>query len=387
MTALVFAVLAVGALALIAGVNAWLSPLAALHLGVAAGVLPLIFAAMLHFVPVLTRTGAPGRGLAMLPWLAQALGFGVVAALAGGAPRWLLHPLALMLAGLALGLLVWMRRRARACLGAPHPGWRWYGFALVCLMLALVAVPVLLAVPSAYGALRSLHLHLNTLGFVGLAALGTLPLLLPTALGKTDPEAAHWLRRYLWPVAGSTMMLALGTALAPLNGMTLVGPLLAAGGLSLLIYPVLRLLLRWWRQFGWRVLWQDGAAASLGLALLGCIGLQVAGLLHGFALLAPRPIIFAFGAGFLLPLVLGACSQLLPVWRYPGAASPARAALRQRLVAFGAIRALLFLVAALALLCGYERLALTLVGLGFGQFLLALALGWLRRLPGTGLAR
>jgi hypothetical protein len=38
-------------------------------------------------------------------------------------------------------------------------------------------------------ALRLFHMHLNTLGLVGLAALGTLPVLMPTALGKPDPEA------------------------------------------------------------------------------------------------------------------------------------------------------------------------------------------------------
>ena len=33
----------------------------------------LIFAAMIHFVPVLTRTGEPARWVGCLPWLAQAV--------------------------------------------------------------------------------------------------------------------------------------------------------------------------------------------------------------------------------------------------------------------------------------------------------------------------
>ena len=37
------------------------SPLAVAHLAFAVGIVPLIFAAMSHFVPVLTRTGDPGR--------------------------------------------------------------------------------------------------------------------------------------------------------------------------------------------------------------------------------------------------------------------------------------------------------------------------------------
>ena len=387
LTPLVLAVLCTFVLALIAGAGGWLSPVAAFHLLVAGGILPLIFGAMLHFVPVLTRTGAPHRFFRALPWLAQGLGLGVALALQGLGPRWLLHPLATLLAGLALALIFWMRGRARACLGSPHSGWRWYGLSLACLVLALLVVPPLLAVPAAYWPLRSLHLHLNTLGFVGLAALGTLPLLLPTALGKPDPEAAHWLRRYLWPVAGSVLMLAVGTALAPLNGMALVGPLLAAGGLLLLVYPVLRLLVHWQRQFGFAGLWRDGATASLLLAVLGFVVLQVAGLLHGFQLLAPRPTILAFGPGFLLPLVLGALSQLLPVWRHPGPATPARSTLRQRLAAGGAGRALLFLAAALAILLGHELPGLVLVALGLGHFLLALGSGLRQSLPGSERAR
>lgn len=387
MTSLVFAVLATFVLALLAGAGGWLSPAAAFHLLVAGGVLPLICAAMLHFVPVLTRTGTPHRFFRALPWLAQGLGVGVALTLQGLGPRWLLHPLSTLVALLALLLILWMRGRAKACLGAPHPGWRWYVFSLACLVLALLGVPLLLAVPSTYWPLRSLHLHLNILGFVGLAALGTLPLLLPTALGKPDPESGHWLRRYLWPVAGSVLMLAVGTALAPINRLALVGSLLAAGGLLLLVYPVLRLLVHWQRQFGLACLWRDGAAASLLLAVLGLVVLQAAGLLHGFQLLAPRPTILALGPGFLLPLVLGALSQLLPVWRHPGPATQARLVLRQHLVAGGAGRALLFLVAALALLLGHDLPALGLVGLGLGHFLLALGRGLLQSLPGSERAR
>lgn len=387
MTRLVFSVLTAFILALLTGASGWLPPLGAFHLFVAGGILPLIFGAMLHFVPVLTRTGAPPTFFHYLPWLVQGAGVGVALVLAGFAPRWVLHPLALLLALASLSLLLWVVRRAKACLGAPHPGWRWYGASLICLLTALLAVPPLVSIPAAYWPLRSLHLHLNTLGFIGLAALGTLPLLLPTALGKPDPEASHWLRRYLWPVAGSILMLAIGTALAPLPGMALVGPLLAAGGLSLLIYPVVRLLLHWQRQFGVAVLIRDGAAVSLLGALLGFVLLQLAGLLHGFQLLPPRSTILAFGPGFLLPLVLGALSQLLPVWRYPGQMTPARAALRQQLAADGAGRTLVFLVAAFILLLGQELPALIMVALGLAHFLFALLRGLLQSLPGSGGAR
>ena len=78
-------------------------------------------------------------------------------------------------------------------LGAPHPGTRWYGAAMLCLFFAVSLVPVWLAKPELRTLLRLFHLHLNPLGFIGLAALGTLPVLLPTALGQPDPQAALFL--------------------------------------------------------------------------------------------------------------------------------------------------------------------------------------------------
>ena len=44
-----------------------LLPAAHVHLALAMGVMPLIFGAMQHFIPVLTRSGE-GRGLALLPF-------------------------------------------------------------------------------------------------------------------------------------------------------------------------------------------------------------------------------------------------------------------------------------------------------------------------------
>ena len=58
----------------------WGSPLAVAHLAFAVGIVPLIFAAMMHFVPVLTRTGDLDSRMARLP--NAALGFGVVTVLA-----------------------------------------------------------------------------------------------------------------------------------------------------------------------------------------------------------------------------------------------------------------------------------------------------------------
>jgi hypothetical protein len=336
------------------------SPLAVAHLAFAVGIVPLIFAAMSHFVPVLTRTGDPGRLIARLPAAAQLAGLVAVAAMQGWLPYWLLHAAAAVDLVLTAVLLNWIAGRARATLGSPHPGWRWYGAALGCLMLALLAVLLIPALPPYWKALRLFHLHLNTLGLVGLAALGTLPVLLPTALGKPDPEAASWLRRRLWLVAGGALVIATGAAV--------IWPF-AAPGAALLLVAALGLVGQWVRRFGFRAMLADGVAASLLASVVGLLLTLAAGVAHGAGLLPAYPTLLAWGAGFLLPLVTGALSQLLPVWRWPGPAIPARHLMRQKLAATSGWRALLFLAAALALQGGFDVLAGPLVAGGLLLFI------------------
>jgi len=323
-------------------------PVAVAHLAFAVGVVPLIFAAMSHFVPVLTRTGDPVPWITRLPWLAQAAGLLAVLAMQGILPYWLLYGAAAVDLVLAAVLLNWMAARARASLGSPHPGWRWYGAALGCLMLALLAILLTAIWPAYWYPLRLFHLHLNTIGLVGLAALGTLPVLMPTVLGKPDPEAAGWLHRRLWLVAGGALVVATGAAV--------VWPF-AAPGAALVLVAALGLVGQWVRRFGIRPLLADGISASLLAAVVGLLLTLAAGVAHGAGLLPARPSLLAWGAGFLLPLVSGALSQLLPVWRWPGPVTPARRLMRDKLAASGGWRALLFLLTALALLADFQRLA------------------------------
>ena len=340
------------------------SPVAVAHLAFAAGIVPLIMAAMMHFVPVLTRTGGPGRHLTRLPSLAQAIGLAVAAAMQGWLPYHVVYAGAAVDLLLAAVLLRWIVGRSRATLGSPHPGWRWYGAGLGCLILALGAVVAMPLLPGQWAALRIFHLHLNTLGLVGLAALGTLPVLLPTALGKPDPDAASWLRRQLALVAGGAVIVALGAAV--------YWPL-AVPGAALLLVAALRLAGQWIRRFGLKTLVDDGVAASLLAALGGLLLVLVAGVLHGAGLWPARPSLLAWAAGFLLPLVSGALSQLLPVWRWPGPVIPARPLMRDKLAATGGWRALLFFAAGLALLGGFQAIggALTVLALAlFGAGLL-----------------
>ena len=338
-------------------------PVAVAHLAFAVGVVPLIFAAMGHFVPVLTRTGDLSRSIRLVPNAAQAAGLLAVLAMEGLLPRWLLHLAAAADFLLAATMLSWIAGRVRSCLGSPHPGWRWYGAALGCLMLAMAVVPPLATMPGLYANLRAFHLHMNILGLVGLAALGTLPVLLPTALGKPDPEAAGWLRRRLWLVAGGAMTVAIGSAF--------LWPVAVAGA-ALVLVVTLSLAAQWWRRFGPATLLGDGVAASLLAAVVGLVMLVMAGVAHGAGVASARPAIAAWGAAFLLPLVTGALSQLLPVWRWPGPVTPARNLMRAKLAASGRWRGLLFLLAGLAIIAGQEPLAGGFAGAGLALFIIGL---------------
>ena len=340
------------------------SPLAVAHLAFAVGIVPLIFAAMMHFVPVLTRTGDLDSRMARLPNAAQ--GFGVVAVLA--MQGWLPYPLVYVAAVcdlVAAAILInWIALRVRMTLGSPHPGWRWYGVALGCLILALLSVLLIPFWQNYWQALRLFHMHLNTLGLVGLAALGTLPVLMPTALGKPDPEAASWLRRRLWLVASGALVVATGVVIA--------WPFATPGALLILVCA-LGLAGHWSRRFGLKAVLMDGVAASLFASVVGLMVSVLAGFLHGAGFLPTRPSLFGWAAGFLLPLVTGALSQLLPVWRWPGPVIPARGIMRQKLAASGGLRGALFLAAALVLILGWDRLGSGLLLAGLALFVLGLA--------------
>lgn len=313
-----------------------LSILASAHLVFALGILPLIFGAITHFVPVLTRSGPAQRGVRLAPFILQGAGLLVFFNFQGALGPGALHAAALVALLVALGFAAWLVQRARRTLGQPHPGWRWYLAAIAVLALALFVVPLMMVWPEARQSLRLIHLHLNTLGFVGLTAIGTLQVLLPTVLSGPDAEAAARLRRDLGPALAGVLALAFGAALWL--------PLALFGALCL-FYVTLRLARAWLRRYGWRTITSDGASAALGGALLGFVGLLALGVLHAVGGLAGHDAVPAFIAGFLLPLVSGALSQLLPVWRWPGPRSAARERMRAALIAGGTLRTVLFLAA------------------------------------------
>jgi hypothetical protein len=335
------------------------------HLAFAVGAMPLILAAMGHFVPVLTRSGNPPLAVMGLPLLALLGGLGVVASFAWPA-YWLrgatLSALPALVA--ALGLIVWIRNRGRSALGAPHPGLWWYPAALACLTLALLAVPAMEIFPSERVFMRLLHLHLNTLGFIGLTAVGTLQVLLPTAAARFDPDAARRLKRDLPLAVSGVLLVSVGAAWGGLPGR-----FAALTGLALWLLPLLSLAAAWGRLYRDVILTANGAAASLAWALAGLILLSLA---HGLGQSRGIKAIGAFFLAFLLPLVTGAVSQLLPIWLRPGRQDDWHAWLRTSLGRHAGLRGAAFVAAGLGWAFGW-KLAPVLALPGLVQFLLALA--------------
>lgn len=311
----------------------WL-PAALWHLVFAVGAMPMIFAAMAYFTPVLTRSPEPPRWLIAVPLAALLAGLGIVGWFAHGIePLRFLSPWLALAAALAFA--VWMVRRWRACMGRPHAGLRWYAAAIACLALGLIAVGISAFVPDHAQALRAFHLHINTLGFMGLTAIGTLQVLLPTVFGQPDPEAQARLARDLaW---------SLGGALAVAIGAAVWWPLAVPGGIAFL-WPLWRLARATVRTYGGRV-WSPGHAAPLLMAAVaGLVLTAVHGLLHGAGIARARDVMPLFLIGFLLPLVSGAIAQLLPIWLRPGMQTDFHKSQRQRLAALARPRALLLFV-------------------------------------------
>ncbi len=341
-----------------------LSPAARLHLVFAVGIMPLILGSISWFTPVLTRSGPAGASSLGAPLLGLAAGLLLLLALT----RWFqLYLVASIMALAAVAWISWwIQGRVNKSLGAPHPGLLWYRLALGALALGLCAILLGAVWPSQWLPLRRLHLHLNLLGFIGLTALGTWRVLLPTAAGFSDPQASPWLQQSWKPLTAGVLSVAIGAAWWP--PLSLIGLLLwlppLAGVIKRPIAAHRNALLQW-----------HGAPPALAGALVGLLLLLLAGAGHAMHLTSAAPAANAFILMFLLPLVTGAATHLLPLWCFADAKAHQQA-LRQRMGRYSGLRTLLFLAAGL---CGLSALdwgwALALLGLG--QFLLSIGVGLL----------
>ncbi len=310
------------------------------HVLFAVGVMPLILGAILYFVPVLTRTAAAQGAILSLPLTAWVLGIAVVLTL-DRSPRQLPLLAALGVALVSLEL-AWIKRRMDMTLGQAHSGSYWYLFALAFLLLALAAVLSRAMWPQHWPALRLFHLHLNLFGFLGMTAIGTLRVLLPTALGRADEGASGFLRTQL--------PFALAGSLAIAAGAALWLPLAYLGGLLWLV-PSLSLV-RVIVHRAAECVAADNAATALAAAAAGWMLVLCAGLAHGAGILTADTSFGLFVYLFLLPLLTGATSHLLPIWRWPGRQTSAHSRMRVLLTRFTGIRVLAFGLSAVLLLYG-----------------------------------
>ena len=304
------------------------------HVIMAIGVMPLIMGAMIYFTPVLTHGRAPAWPVLTIPLFALIAGL-LVTACVQWWRDWLAYPAVLTLLTVCT-LFGWMWHRARAMLGRPHPGLYWYLAALVFLFLGVTAILVATFRPEYWMPLKRFHLHANLLGFVGLTAVGTLRVLIPTVAGYTDAAARRHLQVDLYPAAAGVLLIAAGS-----SGWTwLVWP-----GLLLWLFPlagfVLPLISRW-RKFVWG--WHH-PGTSLAAAAASLMLVSLSGGLHAAGASAAPVSLPLFFFLFLFPLVTGAVSYLLPVWVWPARNTPAYAKAERRLAWGSGGRTLLFLLA------------------------------------------
>ncbi|MGF1644972.1 MAG: hypothetical protein ACFCUJ_15145 [Thiotrichales bacterium] len=333
------------------------------HLVLAVGVMSLITAAMQHFTPVLTRGRPAQRPLTYLPGYMLLAGVLATVVLAG-VLDWRLISVAGTLALIGAAVMFgWMLRRSRRALGAPHPGLIWYLGAMGCLVAGLAASVAMPWLTSWQAELRAFHLHINLYGFVGLTAVGTLQVLMPTVVNRAEPEAGPRLRRdFKWALAG-TVALAVGKAFSL--------PPLVWLGFALWLWPLLRLGFAWLSRHGREIVALHGQAPILMAALLGFIAALYAAALQPAGLTGPLAVLLP---GFLFPLVSGAAGQLAPVWANPRGQFSAQQQGQYVLARYGGPRAFLFLSAALIPLLGYRCGGM--VGLMGLVWFLILFFGW-----------
>lgn len=349
--------------------------IAGYHLVFAVGILPLILAAMAHFIPVLTRSGgSAARSVRFIPLLATAGGIAVLLhfVFPGQFPDG--HLVGALASGSAAGMLaLWALRLRAKALGTPHAGLDWYLAALACLLLGLAAIAATGLWPAQRAPLRLLHLHMNILGFVGITAFGTLQVLLPTVAQTPDPDAGVRMRLHLkWIVAGT-----LATAIA-----AAWQPALAWAGLVLLAFPLLALLEAWWRLYRRAIFALHGAAPLLAAALPGYLLVLVMAADNGFSRSGYQPVA-AFIVCFLMPLVTGAASHLLPLWLKPGRQDAWHQALRRQMGAWNGVRALLLLAGGAAV--GHNLKSGWILALAaIGSFVIQTLLALLRNTPRDG---
>jgi nitrite reductase (NO-forming) len=278
-----------------------------------------------HFAAALLR--APPASGRMATVRVVALNLGIVAVLAGvQTGRDGLAAAGAVLAGVVvLGHGLALANRISQALPGRLAGTVWFYVAAGAALLVGMGIGLWLAggVAGSYQALRLAHVHLNVLGWVGLAVIGTQFTLWPTVLRTHIVPGLAWAVRWsLPPLAGGLAVAAAGLA-AQLRVMALAGLAAYAAGLAVALVPFVRTARR--RPPRTAAAWMLGAGmawlAAAVLADLGALAASptVAGLEDRVARLVPVVV-----AGFALQTLTGALTYLLPVVFGRGAAGNRR---------------------------------------------------------------
>lgn len=287
------------------------------HAALVGGVAQMILGGFLAFIPPLLMTGRSQRD--SHPLLFAAINAAAVGMAVG---FWLHNFMVVGAAGmLVLGAFLWIARdafaQARRSLNAPPLNLWYYAAALFSLFAGLAAAEsmALGLVQESYGHIRLAHIHLNLLGFVTLAIVGTMHNLLPTVLNQ--PLASPTLGRAV------LILMPLGVAVLVAGFLNSSIPIELAAGVVLLVGATLYAanLTKTWLASS-----RAGTAASDHL-LIGTFFLLVTivlGLLVAANSLSSPPAM-PYGTlhlvaythmallGFILNTIMGALSHLIPV--------------------------------------------------------------------------
>jgi cbb3-type cytochrome oxidase subunit 1 len=294
----------------------WLR-LAHVHAALVGGVAQMILGGFLAFIPPLLMTGQKQRN--SHPVLFLAINLGAIGMIAG---FYLRNQLVVGLAGIfVVASFLWLARdawtQARQSLNSPSLNLWFYAIALLALFAGLAAGEAMAfrLAQESYGHVRLAHIHLNILGFVTLAIVGTMHNLLPTVLNA--PLYSPQLARVVF------ILLPLGVAVLIGGFLNSSVRIQIAAGLILFVGATLYAI----NMFGtWLASGQKGNAASDHL-LISTFFLQLTialGILVGANSLSDPPYL-PYGTlhlvaythltlvGFVLQTILGALSHLVPI--------------------------------------------------------------------------
>ena len=269
------------------------------------------FAAALLRAPPVSERVALARALA--------LNLGVVAVLGGvqGGRPGLAAAGACLAGAVVLGHALALAARIGRALPGRLAGTVWFYVAGAAALLAGMGIGLWLAggtagSADAYRALRLAHMHLNVLGWVGLAVVGTQFTLWPTVLRtRMVPGVEPAVRWSLPPLAVGLALAAAGLA-AQGKAVALAGLALYAAGLGVALVPFVRTAVR--RPPHTAASWMLGAGmAWLVVAVVADLGAlaaagRVVDLDGQLARLVP-----VVAVGFALQTLTGALTYLLPV--------------------------------------------------------------------------